>query len=256
VLDTPPVCTALLVCLSGLPDHARQILEEDGFWVSVAREPVEARWRLQTLGPDLVLVQLEGRRPAEWQECQRLIEVGSQPVFVLVEDGAVEARLAALASGADDVLSQPYHRLELVGRARALLRRGRPRQPRAATLRHADLELDLEGHLATLRGGALPLTPLEFRLLRTLLEAPRRTFSRDELLAQIHVFDERFSSERSIDLHVTELRRKLGDSASQPDYIQTVRGVGYRLAQGRQRLVSPNSSTRSSSSRSPRSSQL
>jgi DNA-binding winged helix-turn-helix (wHTH) protein len=97
-------------------------------------------------------------------------------------------------------------------------------------LRHADLTLDLDAHRARLGDQPLHLSPLEFRLLRTLLEAPPKTFSRDELLARTHVFDEQLSSERSVDLHITQLRRKLGDSATRPRYLETVRGIGYRLA--------------------------
>ena len=230
VIDTSAVCSALLVTLSGLPGRVQQALEQDGFWVTTSQNPAEALWRLQTLRPDLLILQLDGRHPEEWQQCQRLGEVGGQPLLVVVDDPAVESRLAALASGADDVLASTFHPLELAARARALLRRGAVKEPSAPVLRHRELELDLEGHLAALGGRPLALSPLEFRLLRTLLENPRRTFSRDELLARIHVFDERYSSERSIDLHITELRRKLGDAPHAPLYLETVRGVGYRLA--------------------------
>ena len=233
--DTPPACAILLACLHGLPGRAQQALEAEGFWVSVAGELDEALWRLRALDPELLIIQTDGRQAAGWQACQQLVEAASQPVFVLVDDPAVEARVAALASGADDALSTPLEPLELVARARALLRRGRGRPiSDQSTLRHHALELDLEGYLAWLDDQPLALTPLEFRLLRALLERPRHAFSRDELLARTHGLDESLASERSIDLHVTELRRKLGDSARAPRYIQTVRGVGYRLAPVRQ----------------------
>lgn len=241
MIDAPAACSAVLVSLSGSPSNTQQVLEREGIWVTVSRDLTDAVQRLHRLPPDLLVIQMGGRVPEDWQQCQRLIEAGSQPTLVLVEDPAVEARLAALTSGADDVLAAPFHPLELVARTRALLRRSPLREPGPAVLRHRELELDVEGHLATLRGQPLPLTPIEFRLLRTLLENPRRTFSRDELLARVHVFDDRLSSERSIDLHVAELRRTLGDSAEAPQYVETVRGIGYRLARGQEtmRLEAP-----------------
>ncbi|MBI4492951.1 MAG: SDR family NAD(P)-dependent oxidoreductase, partial [Chloroflexi bacterium] len=232
MVDAPVACSVVLLCLSGRPGQAQQALEEDGLWVTPCHDLAQALRRLQTLRPDLLVLQVEGRRPEDWQACQRLAEAGGPPILVLVEDAAVETRLAALASGADDELARPLHPLELAARARALLRRAPAREPGSALLRHRDLELDLEGHQAMLQGQPLPLTPLEFRLLRALLESPQRTFSRDELLARVHVFDDRLPSERSVDLHVAELRQKLADSAELPRYIETVRGVGYRLAPG------------------------
>jgi DNA-binding response OmpR family regulator len=230
MLDAPAVGSLLLFCSSGQPGPIRQVLEADGFWVTVSHDRAEALWRLETLQPDLLVILTNGSLIDQGRDCQTLLEAGDQPTLALLEDDSVEARVAMLASGADDALSQPFHPFELVARARALLRRG-PRHASPTTqLRHGDLELDVDGHVTTLGGQPLALTPFEFRLLRTLLEAPQRTFSRDELLARTHVFDERFSSERSIDLHVAELRRKLGDSASTPRYLETVRGVGYRLA--------------------------
>lgn len=234
MIDSPPTCSALLLCLSGSPAPVRQALEEDGLWVTPCYDVPDTLRRLQSLHPDLLLVQVDGRRPEEWQQCQRLFQAASQPIMVLVEEPSVEARLAALTSGADDVLTRPFHPLELVARARALLRRAPSREPGPTVLRHLDLELDLEAHLAKLQGQPLALTPLEFRLLRTLMENPQRTFSRDELLTRVHIFDDELSSERSIDLHVADLRRKLGDSARSPRYVETVRGVGYRLAHTRE----------------------
>ncbi len=232
MIDAPSAASALLLHLDGAFPPTRQQLEAEGLWVTVSHDPAEAEQRLQTLRPDLLLVELGGDRPEDWQVVQRLsIAPGSPPILALVQDATPETRLAAFASGADDVLATPFEPSELLARTQALTRRAPARTEAPTALRFRDLELDLEGHLATLGGEALSLTPLEFRFLRTLLEHPRRSFSREELLARVHVFDDQLPSDRSIDLHVAELRTKLGDSASAPRYIETVRGLGYRLAQ-------------------------
>jgi DNA-binding response OmpR family regulator/NAD(P)-dependent dehydrogenase (short-subunit alcohol dehydrogenase family) len=228
-IDAPATCSALLVRISGSSPQTQSTLEEDGVWVTPCFDLAEAQQRTETVRPDLLIVELDGQRPGDWDACQQLSHVASQPLLVLVRDPSPHTRLAAFASGADDVLAQPFEPLELVARARALLRRGVVREPGPAILRHADLELDLDTHLARLGNQPLLLTPLEFRLLRVLLEHPQRAFSREELIARVHTFDNRLPSDRSIDLHVSELRAKLRDTSDAPRYIETLRGFGYRL---------------------------
>ncbi len=231
MIEAPPSsASVLLLCLSGRAGDAQQTLQDEGLWVTVFHDLRQALDRVQKERPDLLLVLLEGSRPSEWQECMRLASAAGRPMLVLTQDQSIEARLTALASGADDVLTCPYDALELVARARALLRRSVPELIVAARLRHQELELDVEGHRAHLGGRPLELTPVEFRLLQTLLEAPQRTFSRDELLTHVHTYDDDLPLDRSVDVHIRDLRQKLGDVADMPRYIATVRGVGYRLA--------------------------
>jgi NAD(P)-dependent dehydrogenase (short-subunit alcohol dehydrogenase family)/DNA-binding response OmpR family regulator len=239
MIDAPAAPSVLLLRLSREASQARQTLEEEGLWLTACDDVAEALRRARSQHPDLVVVHLDGRRPEEWQALQRVVDAAGRPTLALVDDGSVETRLAALASGADDVLVQPAHPMELAVRARALLRRGGAPEARPTTLRHAELELDVEGFQASLAGQPLQLSPLEFRLLRALMESPQRTFSRDELVARTHTFDDELPDDRSVDLHVSELRHKLGDSARSPRYVETVRGVGYRLARGEQRLPLP-----------------
>jgi DNA-binding response OmpR family regulator/NAD(P)-dependent dehydrogenase (short-subunit alcohol dehydrogenase family) len=229
-IDATAACAALLVRISGGSPHTKATLEEDGLWVTTCFDVAQARQRTHTLRPDLIIVEVDGQHPGDWDACQQLVHVASQPSLVLVRDASPQARLAAFASGADDVLAQPFEPLELVARARALLRRAPQTMSNPANLRHDDLELDLDAHVARLGNRQVALTVVEFRLLRALLEQPQRTFSREELLARVHNFDDRLPSERSIDLHVAELRTKLGDNGHAPRYIETVRGSGYCLS--------------------------
>lgn len=231
MIDAPSVSPSImLLCLTGTAGGAAHALEEEGFWVSSYHEPHQALDRLQKQPPDVLVIRLEGSRAEEWQECLRLVMAADRPTLVLTGEQSVEARLTALASGADDVLTDPYEPLELTARVRALLRRAGPEKTPRVRLRHHELELDLEEHQAYLMGRQMCLTPVEFRLLQTLLDAPQRTFSRDELLTYVHTYDDDLPLDRSIDVHIRDLRHKLADAADAPRYIETVRGVGYRLA--------------------------
>ncbi len=231
----------MLVCLTGTATEAQRVLEAAGLWVSACYDAQQATNRLHTEHPGILIIQLTGRSPAEWQTCMQLISTANRVTLVIVEESSVEARLTALASGADDVLSGRPDPLELVARIRALLRRVGPESAPATRLQHRDLELDIEGHESWLAGNRLTLTPVEFRILQAFIESPQHIFSRDELLTNAHAFDDELPLDRSIDVHIGELRRKLGDTAGKPRYIETIRGVGYRLAQ-----MAPGAASRAS----------
>jgi two-component system response regulator BaeR len=143
-------------------------------------------------------------------------------------------RIVGLEIGADDYLCKPYSPREVVARVRALLRRSQGRLPgaRAASaaprLEAGGFAVDDAGQRAWWQGQALPLTPIEWRLLRTLLQQPGRVFARAQLLDAIHA-DFRDVSDRAVDSHVKNLRRKLQTAMVGPDCIASVYGVGYRI---------------------------
>jgi two-component system response regulator BaeR len=140
-------------------------------------------------------------------------------------------RIIGLEMGADDYLSKPYSPREVVARVRALLRRSQGRLPGAAAapaLEVGGFAVDDAGQRAWWQGKALPLTPIEWRLLRSLLQQPGRVFARAQLLDAIHA-DFRDVSDRAVDSHVKNLRRKLQAVVPGPDCIASVYGVGYRL---------------------------
>ena len=157
------------------------------------------------------------------------------PVLMLTAMGEEADRIVGLELGADDYLPKTFSSRELLARLRAVTRRsalavennGAP----AKDLTCGDLVLNEDTHVVTLRGEILELTALEFAILASLLKAKGRVKTRETLLEEVS--DRRFDVfDRSIDVHVSQLRRKLGDDPKQPRFIRTIRGVGYKLEDG------------------------
>jgi len=194
-------------------------------------------------GPEGLKKALEGEFQALILDCmlpgmdgfevlRQLRRVSTVPVLMLTALGDETDRIAGLELGADDYLPKTFSTRELLARLRAVTRRSAitADQARAAAgeIIVQDLCLDTAARRATLRGQPLILTALEFDLLSCLARAPERVLSRDQLLNEIsgrdyEVFD------RSIDVHISSLRRKLGDDSKKPRYIKTVRSAGYML---------------------------
>ncbi|MDI3299610.1 MAG: response regulator transcription factor [Bacillota bacterium] len=221
----------------------RAYLEREGHEVLEAADGDEA-WRLsREARPDLVVLDLLLPGVPGLELCRRIRAAGRTGVILLTARGEEADRVAGLRLGADDYVTKPFSPAELAARVEAVLRRlaSSPQEgggaaqaappPAGAVLRAGELALDPVAHRATLAGRILDLTPTEFRLLETLLREPGRAFTRAQLAerALLHA-DE--AVERTIDSHVRNLRRKLGDEPEQPRYIETVFGVGYRLRAG------------------------
>jgi two-component system, OmpR family, response regulator CpxR len=153
------------------------------------------------------------------------------PVIMLTAKGDDVDRIVGLELGADDYLPKPFNPRELVARIKAVLRRSGAAPAEAAgeaprLLVRGPLAMDLEGYRATLEGAELPLTVIEFTLLRELAQAAGRALSRETLLDRVRGRDfELF--DRSIDVHISHLRQKLGDDPQHPRFIRTVRSIGY-----------------------------
>jgi DNA-binding response OmpR family regulator len=171
---------------------------------------------------DLMLPELDGMDVT--REARRESDV---PILMLTARGALADRIHGLGEGADDYLVKPFAPSEVVARVQAILRRV-PRHRRM--LSHADLEIDLERCEVLRAGVPLELSPLEFRLLASLVEADGRVLSRDRLLDVLSGPHSDGVLERSVDVYVGRLRSKLGDDPERPRYIATVRGTGYRAA--------------------------
>lgn len=172
--------------------------------------------------PDLILLDLmlPGRDGLEI--CRELRTFTDVPVVMVTARVEEIDRLVGLEAGADDYVCKPFSLRELVARVKAILRR-----PRGAK-RAAGLALDESRHVAELDGKALDLTPVEFRLLAMLAEAPGKVFSRTTLLERLYP-DHRVVTDRTVDTHVKNLRRKLGEARPGVDLVRSIYGVGYAL---------------------------
>ena len=151
------------------------------------------------------------------------------PILMMSARGRVDDRIRGLVEGADDYLAKPFSPAELVERVNAILRRSSPGGVPTTTLKHADLEVDLERREVRRRGEPIRLSDLEFRLLVAMIEAQGRVLTRNGLIEAVYGLDSEVLG-RTIDVAIRRLRAKLDDDSESPRYIATVRGVGYRSA--------------------------
>jgi DNA-binding response OmpR family regulator len=177
--------------------------------------------------PDLVVMDL-GLPDLDGTELLRMIRAVSEvPIIVITARGADEVVVRTLDSGADDYLVKPFSVAQLEARVRALLRRGSLADT-DETLQVGDLRIDSAAREATLEGRALDLSPKEFDLLRVLAERAGEVVSKRALMAE--VWREPYGgAERTVDVHLSWLRNKLGETAQDPRYLRTVHGVGVKL---------------------------
>ena len=177
--------------------------------------------------PDLVILDVMLPDMDGFEVCRRIRKLSQVPIIMLTARGEVTDRIVGLELGADDYLPKPFEPRELVVRMQSVLRRtateGRP----ALEHLHFDgLEIEPDKRSAVLDGSSVELTTMEYELLLLLANQPGRVFSRDEILNGLRGIDAQLFS-RSVDILVSRLRQKLGDTAKQPRFIKTVWGAGY-----------------------------
>jgi DNA-binding response OmpR family regulator len=210
-------------------DLVRSYLEGEGYAVLLAESGQRALETMQRAHPDLIVLDLMLPDLAG-EEVARVVRGHSDvPIIMLTAKASEDDRVAGLHLGADDYLVKPFSPRELVARIEAVLRRtagGSPTGP----LRYDNdrLEIDRETHEVRVDGKPVDLTRSEFDLLLALASRAGRVFSRYELVARVQGYDYE-GYERTIDAHVKNLRRKLGDDPKAPKYVVTVTGVGYKL---------------------------
>ncbi|MDQ1302571.1 MAG: Response regulator transcription factor [Pseudomonadota bacterium] len=192
-----------------------------------AVRPSEGLLKIQRDKPDLVI--LDGMLPEQdgFDVCRTIRKTSSIPVVMLTARGDVTDRIVGLEIGADDYLSKPFEPRELVVRIQNVLRRSRAaEEENSKLLRFGSLQVDTERRTAELEGNPLDLTTMEYQLLVLFASNPGRTFNRDEILNELRGIDAQLFS-RSVDILVSRLRQKLGDTSRQPRFIKTVWGTGY-----------------------------
>jgi two-component system, OmpR family, response regulator BaeR len=190
-------------------------------WIASGLDVIPA---IRAREPDLVLLDLMLPGRDGLDICRELRSFSELPVIMMTARVEEIDRLLGLELGADDYICKPYSPREVVARCKAVLRRNRRTSPPG----RASLQLDEAGWRATYHGIELDLTPVEFRLLRTLSAAPGRVFSREQLLDGLYD-DHRVVTDRTVDSHIKNLRRKLEQIAPEEPLIRSIYGVGYKF---------------------------
>ena len=213
---------------------ARDYLEKNGFRVTSAGDGNTALAMARRERPDLIILDLmlpgmDGR-----EVCRILRREFDTPIIMLTALAEESDQVAGLELGADDYVTKPFSPRALVARVRAALRRAQGQVTAPAVIQVGELEIDSECYIVKLEGKALHLTPNEFKLLVILARHPGQTLSREQLLDELH--GAAFSSiDRSVDSHIKNLRRKLEKDPSQPRFIETIYGIGYRFSEQEQK---------------------
>jgi DNA-binding response OmpR family regulator len=220
---------ALLVDDDG--DLARLLVdyfEPHGVSLSHVASGDQAERVLATSSFDVVLLDVMLPGMDGFEVCKRLRTLGDIPIVMLTARGDDADRIVGLELGADDYVPKPFNPRELLARMRAVLRRASPRAE-GERIRVGALEIDLPRHKATYEGRPIALTSFEFRLLAALAQRAGEIVPREELASAVKGAEYDPSVDRSLDVHVSHIRQKLGDDPREPKTIRTVRSKGYVL---------------------------
>ena len=209
----------------GLKDN----FEFEGYEVLTAPDGASGLERARSTKPDVMILDIMLPKLSGLEVCKTLRSEGfSAPIVMLTARGQEIDKVVGLELGADDYVTKPFSIRELLARVRAILRRTDGTKKRLSRYRFSDLELDFEAYRAQKGGDALDLSPREFELLRYLIERKGETVTRDKLLEDVWGY-ESYPSTRTVDTHIAKLRAKIGDSGSEPRWILTIHGVGYKF---------------------------
>jgi DNA-binding response OmpR family regulator len=225
------VCAYLLLAEDdpAQAEGLRRYLVADGHHTVVVHDGRAALEQVRRRRPDLLVLDL--MMPGlDGLSLSRILRSESDvPILMLTARGGENEMLAGFAGGADDYLTKPYSPRELLARSRALLRRSAGRETTGSgTLQAGKLSVDVERHEVRVDGTPVECTPGEFAILAAMAAAPERVFTRAQLLRHTNGV-ERDSVERSIDVHVLNLRRKIEVNPRRPSRLVTVYGIGYKL---------------------------
>jgi len=202
-------------------------LNRDGYRVLTAYDGVESLRLARESRPDLIVLDLMLPGMDGLEVCRTLRDESDVPIIMLTARTTDEDKLTGLGLGADDYVTKPFSPRELAARVRAVLRR-LPGERGPAEIKRGELALNFLKQEASVAGRPLNLTPVEFKLLGVLIKEPSRVFSRAELVEKALGYDYK-GFDRTIDVHILNLRRKLEPDPRHPRYIKTVYGFGYKL---------------------------
>jgi len=203
-------------------------LNRDGYRVLTAYNGLEALQQARERQPDLIVLDLMLPGMDGLEVCRTLRDETDVPIIMLTARSTDQDKLAGLDLGADDYVTKPFSPKELAARVRAVLRR-LPGERGPDEIQHGKLTLDFLKQEASISGKPLNLTPIEFKLLGVLMKEPGRVFSRAQLIEKALGIDYQ-GFDRTIDVHILNLRKKLETDANRPLYIKTVYGIGYKFS--------------------------
>jgi phosphate regulon transcriptional regulator PhoB len=209
--------------------------EKEGYEVLKAFDGEKALSIVRTKKPNLIVLDLmlPGIQGLEvCKQIRRDAESAGIPIIMLTAKGEELDKVIGLEVGADDYITKPFSVKELMARVKAVLRRAdvRKQPEKAETFEFKGLRIDLKSYEVTVNGRKVSLSPTEFKLLRFLSLNPGRVYSRDQILDQVWG-DESFVEPRTVDVHVRRLRAQIEQDENSPNYIVTVRGVGYKFVE-------------------------
>lgn len=217
-----------------LVEALRYNLEREGYRVEACLDGAEGLDSARLSHPDLIILDVMLPGLDGFEICRILRRESDVPILFLTARGEEIDRVVGLELGADDYVTKPFSVREVVARVKGMLRRSRATTRESATgsarrlIQAGDLELDLDGHSATLQGSPLSLKPREFDLLAMLASNRGRALTRDQMLEQVWGRDY-YGDTRTVDVHIRWLREKIQHYPQAPQRIITIRGVGYRF---------------------------
>lgn len=205
------------------------VLKKEGYSVLTARNGEEALYQARHGKPDVIILDVMMSKMDGYEFMRQHRQEFDTPIIMLTAKVDEADKILGLQLGADDYVTKPFSPREMVARVQALLRRVGPKESKSNTLRVGNVFLDHHSHIVKVDEKPVELTRSEFDLLATLMTAPGRVYSRSELLQKIQgaVVE---GYERTVDVHIKNLRSKVELEPSNPRYIETVYGVGYRFS--------------------------
>jgi DNA-binding response OmpR family regulator len=205
-------------------------LEGEGYRVIGAESAEEVPTLVETEDPDLIILDVMLPGMDGFQLCREIRTQSPVPILMLTAKTDTIDKVVGLESGADDYVTKPFETKELVARIRALLRRARiPEKGASRKMVVGELEIVRDEATVTKRGEPVQLTKTEFKLLCAMAARPNQVFTRELLLQQVWEYDY-FGDSRLVDVHIRRLRGKIEDDPREPRIVQTVRGLGYKIA--------------------------
>ncbi|WP_025273484.1 response regulator transcription factor [Haloglycomyces albus] len=211
-------------------DALSYMLKKEGFEVTIAPDGTTAISEFSTTGADIVLLDLMLPEKSGTEVCRELRAISEVPIIMVTARDTEIDKIVGLELGADDYVTKPYSPRELVARIRAVLRRSNERTADndSSTLESGPVRMDVERHVVTVNNTEIQLPLKEFELLELLLRNAGRVLTRGQLIDRVWGADY-VGDTKTLDVHIKRLRSKLEDSPSKPQYLVTVRGLGYKF---------------------------